>query len=113
VFLFLKDGRGTMKRVMALLVASALAAWAAVPALAHPHTAQNGQTIANGQLHGVFNYDPVTDLLVSCDGQPAAYGLESAHHGPDLGTPGNVDGCYATSDPDDASPPPDRNPGIN
>jgi hypothetical protein len=102
-----------MKTLMAILTAAALTTWAAAPALAHPHTAQNGQIIANGQLHAPFVYDPASDLLVSCGGDPAAFGLESAHHGPDLGTAGNADGCYATSDPDDASPPPDRNPGIN
>jgi hypothetical protein len=102
-----------MRRSVAVLIAVVFAGWAALPAFAHPHTAQNGQTIANGQLHGPFTYDPNSDLLVSCGGDPAAYGLESAHHGPDLGTSGNADGCYATSDPDDTSPPPDRNPGIN
>jgi hypothetical protein len=102
-----------MRRSVALLGAVVVSGWAAIPAFAHPHTAQNGQTIANGQLHGAFIYNASTDLLGSCGGDPAAYGLESAHHGPDLGTPGNADGCYATSDPDDASPPPDRNPGIN
>jgi hypothetical protein len=102
-----------MKRFAMLAATMVLAGWGATPIFAHPHTAQNGQTIANGQLHGPFIYDATTDLLVSCGGDPAAFGLESAHHGPDLGTPGNADGCYATSDPDDASPPPDRNPGIN
>ena len=102
-----------MKTLSALFAAAVLAGWAAMPAFAHPHTAQNGQTIANGQLHGAFVYDAGSDLLVSCGGDPAAYGLESAHHGRDLGTPGKADGCYATSDPDHASPPPDRNPGIN
>jgi hypothetical protein len=102
-----------MKKLAAFAAATALAAWAAAPAFAHPHTAQNGQTIANGQLHGAFVYDASTDLLEACGGDPAAYGLESAHHGPDADTPGKADGCYATSDPDDTSPPPDRNPGIN
>jgi hypothetical protein len=102
-----------MRKLAALAAATALAAWAAVPAFAHPHTAHNGQIIANGQLHGAFVYDGAADLLKACGGDPAAYGLESAHHGPDAGTPGKADGCYATSDPDDTSPPPDRNPGIN
>jgi hypothetical protein len=102
-----------MKRSAAFLGAIVLSAWAAAPAFAHPHTAQNGQTIANGQLHGAFVYDASTDLIVTCGGDAAAYGLESAHHGRDLGTAGKADGCYATSDPDDASPPPDRNPGIS
>lgn len=29
---------------------------------------------------------------------PAWYGLESAHHGPDAGEPGKGDECYMTSD---------------
>ena len=103
-----------MRKLAALAAATALAAWAAAPAFAHPHTAQNAhheQQIANGQLHGPFVYDGTT--AETCGGDPAAYGLESAHHGPDQGEPGNADGCYTTSDPDGALPPPDRNPGIN
>jgi len=34
---------------------------------------------------------------VSCCGDPAAYGLETAHHGPDAGEPGRGDGCYQTT----------------
>jgi hypothetical protein len=37
-----------MKKLAAFAAATALAAWAAAPAFTHPHTAQNGQTIANG-----------------------------------------------------------------
>lgn len=59
---------------------------------AHPHQAgPNDQVIANGQNHGPFVNG------VSCGGDPAAYGLESAHHGPDAGTPGKADGCYMTT----------------
>lgn len=66
-------------------------------ASAHPHqvsVAHNdgGQVIANGQNHG-----PFVDG-VSCGGDPAAYGLETAHHGPDAGAPGNADRCYQTTD---------------
>lgn len=68
----------------------------AVPASAHPHTVSvahqgAGQMLANGQLHGPFSSG------VSCGGDPAAYGLETAHHGPDAGTPGRADGCYRTT----------------
>jgi hypothetical protein len=64
----------------------------AFPAAAHPHTiAKNGQVIANGQLHA-----PFVDG-VSCGGDPAAYGLETAHHGPDAGDSGKADGCYRTT----------------
>jgi hypothetical protein len=62
------------------------------PAGAHPHVVtSNGQVIANGQLHGAFVNG------VSCGGDPAAYGMENAHHGPDAGTPGKADGCYQTT----------------
>ncbi|MEX2183594.1 MAG: hypothetical protein WEC14_04060 [Chloroflexota bacterium] len=61
-------------------------------AMAHPHTAgPKDRVIANVQLHGPFVNG------VSCGGDPAAYGLESAHHGPDAGTPGKADGCYRTT----------------
>jgi hypothetical protein len=85
-----------MKKLAALMTATALLAWAATPAFAHPHQAEpgqggTGQVIANGQNHGPFLNG------VSCGGDPAAYGLESAHHGPDAGTPGKADGCYMTT----------------
>jgi len=62
-------------------------------ASAHEHVVSvahqgDGQVMANGALHGPFVNG------VECGGDPAAYGLESAHHGPDSGTPGNADGCY-------------------
>ena len=61
-------------------------------ALAHTHRAgPTNQVIANGQNHAPFING------VSCGGDPAAYGLESAHHGPDAGTPGKADGCYMTT----------------
>lgn len=95
--------------VVAGLLAAALGA--ATPAMAHPHTVDwngdgrwtdmNGNGVwdpgeepllANGQNHAPF----VTGT--SCGGDPAAYGLESAHHGPDAGTPGKrQDGCYQTT----------------
>lgn len=79
--------------------------------LAHPHVASRahkgaGQVIANGQNHGAFSSSGVT-----CGGDPAAYGLETAHHGPDSGTRGKADGCYQV----DSMPPgsDDRNPAID
>lgn len=68
----------------------------ATPASAHPHTASvahqgAGQPLANSQNHGPYVNG------VSCGGDPAAYGLETAHHGPDAGTPGKADGCYRTT----------------
>ena len=80
---------------------------AAMPASAHPHVVeQNGQVIANGQLHGPFVNG------VSCGGDPAAFGLESAHHGPDAGDPGKADGCYQTTG-SVAPSADDENPAIN
>lgn len=68
----------------------------AAPVAAHPHVTSvahqgDGQVLANGQNHGPFVSG------VSCGGDPAAYGLETAHHGPDAGTPGRADGCYMTT----------------
>ena len=95
---------------LALLLAMAGALVLAGPALAHPHEAEPahdgaGQELANGQNHGPFD-----DSGVTCGGDPAAYGLESAHHGPDSGTPGKADGCYQV----DSMPPgtDDTNPAI-
>ena len=82
-----------MKRLTAIgaIAATAMFSTANV-ALAHPHTAgPKDQVIANGQNHGPFVSG------VSCGGDPAAYGLETAHHGPDAGTPGKADGCYRTT----------------
>jgi hypothetical protein len=85
-------GRG----ILGVSLAGALAVAAAAPVAAHVHTISvahqgDGQVIANGQLHAPFVNG------VSCGGDPAAYGLESAHHGPDAGTPGKADGCYMTT----------------
>ena len=78
-----------------LSVCAALAAAAVIgptAALAHPHVVStSGQVLANGQNHGPYVSG------VSCGGDPAAYGLETAHHGPDAGTPGRADGCYQTT----------------
>ena len=77
--------------VAASIVAGTLG-FTGLPAGAHPHViTSNGQVIANGQLHGAFVNG------VSCGGDPAGYGLENAHHGPDAGTPGKADGCYQTT----------------
>lgn len=58
-------------------------------ASAHPHSV-NGQHLANDQNHEAY-----TPEGESCGGDPAAYGLETAHHGPDQ-APGKGDGCYET-----------------
>lgn len=86
------------------------------PAWAHPHevTKGNGDTVtlANGQNHPGFQAENQNGLRLSCEGileptdsGPAGYGLETAHHGPDAGTPGKADGCFATEgDPQDNNP---------
>jgi hypothetical protein len=87
----------------------ALAHGVSSPALAHPHVVANPdhtQEIANGQNHAPFNADGTT-----CGGDPAAYGVESAHHGPDSGTPGKADGCYQVDSMPPASD--DQNPAID
>lgn len=66
----------------------------AAPAQAHPHETSvahqgDGQELANGAVHGSYSSTGLT-----CGGDPAVYGLETAHHGPDSGTPGKGDGCY-------------------
>ena len=63
------------------------------PVVAHPHVVETGNAsfvfLANGQNHAPFSNG------LSCGaGDPAGYGLETAHHGPDAGTPGKGDGCY-------------------
>lgn len=99
-----------MNRMLVAGVAALSVAFYAPAAFAHPHEAQpahqgDGQEIANGQNHGPFVNG------VTCGGDPAAYGLETAHHGPDAGTPGKADGCYQTT----GGVPPaqdDENPAI-
>lgn len=84
-------------------------------ALAHPHIVSNpnhDQLLANGQNHPGFqpiNADGLRlsceDALVPANAGPAGYGLETAHHGPDAGTPGKADGCFATvGNPQDGNP---------
>ncbi len=87
-------------------------------AAAHPHVIDNPnhvQTLANGQNHPGFQPVNGDGLRLSCEGTlepansgPAGYGLETAHHGPDAGTPGKADGCYAT-----VGNPVDNNPAID
>jgi hypothetical protein len=89
----------------------------ASPAFAHPHAAENSphlQILANGQNHPGFQPVNSDGMRLSCagvlepaDSGPAGYGLETAHHGPDAGTPGKGDGCYAV-----VGDPTDGNPGI-
>lgn len=109
-----------MQRMLIVVAAMvALLAVGVAPAGAHPHevTTGNGDVVilANGQNHPGFVADEGTGLFNSCagvaepaDSGPAGYGLETAHHGPDAGTPGKADGCYSTD-----GPPQDNNPAID
>ena len=107
--------RGIGRFVVIASVLVLMLALGAGVAVAHPHQASRahhgeGQQIANGQNHGPFT--TTTDGHgQTCGGDPAAYGLESAHHGPDAGDPGKADGCYET----DSMPPgsDDNNPAID
>lgn len=94
----------------ALLAALALAIPAG--AAAHVHVVTGGdhaQPLANGQNHAPF---VLANGLYSSCGQvdPAGYGLETAHHGPDQGTPGKSDGCFALATPPALT---DHNPAID
>lgn len=108
-----------MRRALLVLAIIAAVGSVAAPAAAHPHevTKGNGEVVvlANGQNHPGFVEDEDTGLFESCEGiaepedsGPAGYGLETAHHGPDAGTPGKADGCFATD-----GPPQDNNPAID
>lgn len=88
-------GRGA-RALIGLTAVGALLLASAAPVAAHPHILSvahqgDGQVLANGQNHGPFSSG------VSCGGDAAAYGLETAHHGPDAGTPGRADGCFMTT----------------
>jgi hypothetical protein len=107
----------TRRFLLAAPLGLILAATVAMPVFAHAHTAGpsanrqgqfagQAQVLADGQLHPGFVYDVSTGTVTSCGqtGDPAAggigtvgpawYGLETAHHGPDIGSPGKNDGCY-------------------
>lgn len=101
------------------MIAAALATVAVAGSVAaHPHTVStpsHDQVLASGQSHPGFQPINADGLRLSCEGVlqpansgPAGYGLETAHHGPDAGTPGKADGCYAT-----LGNPQDNNPAID
>jgi hypothetical protein len=108
------------RMIVGTVVVAGSIALGAGPSAAHVHSIErNGQTIANGQHHPVFNA-----AGLSCDTSagpggaaigPAWYGLEVAHHGPDIGTAGKGDGCYQTTVTLTAPyrPTTDKNPAIN
>lgn len=91
-------------RIVLLIVTVVLATvGSATTATAHWHfvTTGNGEIvyIAGEQNHNRFVLQ-ADGTYLSCDTTPlpdtgpAGYGLETAHHGPDTGTPGKGDGCY-------------------
>ena len=108
-----------VSRGLSVALLTAVMAAVAGPAAAHPHAAENAahvQLLANGQNHAT----PINGFTTICNvneangttSDPAAYGLETAHHGPDVGTPGKrQDGCYQ-NEIDVRLPEADRNPGI-
>ncbi len=94
---------------------------AAGPAAAHgPHHVKLGngeqQVVANGKNHGVVVRSAGLATFCFDEGpvgtQPplsgASYGIETAHHGPDVERGGFSDGCFVTT-----NPVPDRNPAID
>ena len=94
----------TIAAVAALFIA-ALATTSVSYATPHSVTKGNGDVVvvANGQNHSGVQDEDGDGLRNSCEGTldsdnngPAGYGLETAHHGPDAGTPGKADGCFAT-----------------
>lgn len=99
------------RALLALVAATLLTTAVAASASAHPHTVRNGQqVIANGQNHPPFQGGTSCESFGAFD--PAWYGLETAHHGPDAGKPGKADGCYQTT----GNVPPgqdDQNPAID
>jgi hypothetical protein len=106
-------------RLTGAIAAGAVAAMTiAGPVAGHPHvvaTPGHDQLLANGQNHPGFQPIDADGLRLSCEGVlepanagPAGFGLETAHHGPDAGTPGKADGCYAT-----VGNPRDNNPAID
>jgi hypothetical protein len=121
----------------ATLLIGAFAFATAGPAFGHvhhvlqdnPHAADPNTEIANGQNHPGFvgDADPaVGELADACLGVaepansgPSWYGIETAHHGPDLGAPGRGanDLCYTARiggfSATGALVPIDTNPAIN
>lgn len=93
-----------LRTLVPITVAAAFLLIGAAPALAHPHiVSPSGQVIARGQNHPRFinglacvSYGPAVTVPAVPVG-PAWFGLETAHHGPDAGTPGRADECYQTT----------------
>lgn len=91
--------RGKSRKIMTITFLVAVMSVTALPAWAHPHQIDTNHdgviTDADVKLANGQNHDPYVGRQ-SCGGDPAAYGLETAHHGPDAGRRGKSDGCYLT-----------------
>jgi hypothetical protein len=91
-----------MRRMIVLLLVAAFVA-SGPAALAHPHTVVTPgttQKLANGQNHPAFVGGTSCESFGGIGGDaigPSWYGMETAHHGPDAGTPGKANGCYQTT----------------
>ena len=103
--------------LLAVVACSALVA--APTGVAHSHYAEpahggEGQVLDNGQNHPAFVNGESCDTNAHLAGYgPAWYGLETAHHGADAGTPGKGDGCYQTEGRlSPLNPASDQNPAI-
>lgn len=116
-----------MKKVASLLLSCAILATAGAVS-AHPHSIQkneNDNFLANGAGHpgfsvtlnedGTYTYTS-TGFDAYVEGKHGSansgYGMETAHHGPDLGTPGKADDTYVQDSPTFAKSPDDQNPAI-
>ena len=104
-----------MRRIIFITVliaaASPIAAGSAAAHVHHVDNPSHSQQLAAGQNHAPFVFDAGSGQFESCGQVGAAgYGLETAHHGPDQGTPGKADGCFALSTPPALT---DSNPAID
>jgi hypothetical protein len=98
----------------AAVVAALVGCFVLAPAAAaHDHfvVTGNGKQVVLAGGNGTHT-PPIENFTKICGGEPAAYGLEVAHHGPDLERDGKSDGCYKT-DLDIRTPAADRNPAID
>lgn len=77
-----------------LVMAGAAVLALSAPANAHPHRVSVAHDGAGQELANGANHTPYSSTGLTCGGDHAVFGLETAHHGPDSGTPGSSDGCY-------------------
>jgi hypothetical protein len=98
----------TSRMRMTIAMLAVMLALVAQSTSAHTHhvTTGNGEdvTIANGVNHEkpVYTDDGTgtggTATICDLESEhPGSYGIETAHHGPDTGQPGNSDRCFQTT----------------